>query len=242
VLAVAAAPGGVAPIVAVQRFGQGRSMVFAGEASWRWKMMLASSDRTYELFWRQAARWLAGPAPDPVSIVVPDAPEPGDAATIQIDARDAAFAPVQNAVVEATLTNPGGATEPLKLQKHDPGGSRFTAAFHPAQAGLYRVRAEARQGAAPLGSADRWIYVGGTDREFADPRLDEGFLDRIARASGGRYVRAADAAQIVTLLRSGLAQDAAPVQRDLWHRPWAFALIVVLLAAEWTLRRRWGLR
>ncbi|MBI4485947.1 MAG: VWA domain-containing protein, partial [Acidobacteria bacterium] len=79
VLAVAAAAGGgVFPVVAVQRFGQGRSMIFAGEASWRWKMMLPSTDRTYELFWRQAARWLAGSAPDPVAITVPDAPEPGD--------------------------------------------------------------------------------------------------------------------------------------------------------------------
>ena len=69
VLAVTTAPGGgVFPVVAVQRYGQGRSMVFAGEASWRWKMMVASTDRTYEFFWRQAARWLSSPAPDPVAI------------------------------------------------------------------------------------------------------------------------------------------------------------------------------
>ena len=33
-----------------------------------------------------------------------------------------------------------------------------------------------------------------------------------------------------------------PEHRDLWHEPWAFALIVLLLSAEWILRRRWGLR
>ena len=80
VLAVTTAPGGgVFPVVAVQRYGQGRSMVFAGEASWRWRMMVASTDRTYEFFWRQAARWLSSAAPDPVAITLPDAPEPGDA-------------------------------------------------------------------------------------------------------------------------------------------------------------------
>ena len=31
-------------------------------------------------------------------------------------------------------------------------------------------------------------------------------------------------------------------RRDLWHEPWAFATVVVLLSAEWVLRRRWGLR
>ena len=41
VLAVTSAPGGgVFPVVAVQRYGRGRSMMFAGEASWRWKMMV----------------------------------------------------------------------------------------------------------------------------------------------------------------------------------------------------------
>ena len=67
--------------------------------------------------------------------------------------------------------------------------------FSPSSPGLYRVHAEARRGAATLGAADRWMYVGGADREFADPRLNEGFLRRVARNSGGRYVRAADASK-----------------------------------------------
>ena len=49
-------------------YGRGRSMVFGGEASWRWRMMAASTDRSHELFWRQAARWLAEASPDPVAI------------------------------------------------------------------------------------------------------------------------------------------------------------------------------
>ena len=42
--------------------------------------------------------------------------------------------------------------------------------------------------------------------------------------------------------RATLPQSAAPERRDLWHEPWAFALIIALLSAEWILRRRWGLR
>ena len=53
------------PIVAVQRYGRGRTMVFGGEASWRWRMLAPAADRTYEHFWRQAARWLAISAPIP---------------------------------------------------------------------------------------------------------------------------------------------------------------------------------
>ena len=68
VLAVTSGPGG-APraLVAVQRYGAGRSMVFTGEASWRWRMMLPANDRSYDTFWRQSVRWLALTASDPVS-------------------------------------------------------------------------------------------------------------------------------------------------------------------------------
>jgi len=243
ILALTTAPGGgVFPVVAVQPYGHGRSMVFAGEASWRWKMMVASTDRNYEFFWRQAARWLSTPAPDPVAITVPDAPETGDSVSIDVEARDAAFAPVADASVDATLTLPGGTSQPLKLRHTDPASGRFTTAQAPSQPGLYRVHAEARRGTTPLGSADRWMFVGGSDREFADPRLNEGFLRRVSRNSGGRYVRAADASRIPGWLQTTAPQNAAPERRDLWHEPWAFASIVVLLAAEWILRRRWGLR
>ena len=188
ILALTTAPGGgLFPVVAVQRYGQGRSMVFAGEASWRWKMMVASTDRSYEFFWRQSARWLSSAASDPVAIRVPDAPEPGDAIAIDVDARDAAFAPVPDATIDATVTLPGGVTQPVRLRRADPAGGRYTAAFSPEQPGLYRIHAEARRGTAILGAADRWMYVGGADREFSDPRLNEGFLRRVARDSGGRY-------------------------------------------------------
>lgn len=243
VLAVTAAPSGaVLPVVAVQRYGRGRSMVFAGEASWRWRMMQPSTDRSYEFFWRQAARWLSSDAPDPVSVSVPDASEPGDALEIGIDARDRAFAPVADAVIEATLTAPGGETQPVSFRPAPGASGRFVTAFTPPQAGLYHVQASARRGQASLGASERWFYVGGGDREFADPRLNEAVLRRLARESGGQYVRAAEAGQIVSLLQSAVPQNTEPERRDLWHEPWAFALVIALLSAEWVLRRRWGLR
>jgi uncharacterized membrane protein len=243
ILAVTNASGGaILPVVAVQRYGQGRSMVFAGEASWRWKMMVSSSEHAYDVFWRQAARWLAADSPDPVAITVPDAAEPGDVASIDIAARDSAFAPVRDAQVDATLTVPGGGASPIKLRHSDTTSGRLTAAIAPDRAGLYRVHAEARRGAVSLGSADRWFYVGAADREFADPRLNEGFLRRVARASGGRYARPQEAARVADWLQAAVPQNAAPERRDLWHEPWAFGLIVLLLCSEWVLRRRWGLR
>jgi uncharacterized membrane protein len=243
ILAVTSAPGGeVYPVVAVQRYGRGRSMIFAGEASWRWRMMQPSTDRSYELFWRQATRWLAGPAPDPVSATVPDGAEPGDAIEVAMDVRDGAFAPITDATIDATLSVPGGQSRPLPFRRESGTSGRQTAALQPTEPGLYRLQAEARRGANAIGSVDRWFYVGSRDREFADPRLNEGVLRRIAQASGGGYVRADEASRVVSWLQSVVPAAAEPEQRDLWHQPWALGLLIGLLATEWILRRRWGLR
>jgi hypothetical protein len=166
----------------------------------------------------------------------------GDSVSIDVDARDPAFAPVAGAAVDATLDAPGGERQPLMFRPVAARPGRFTAAFRPEHAGLYHVRVEARRGNAALGTSDRWIYVGATGREFVDPRLNEGFLRRLARESGGRYVRASDARRLIAWLQEAAHQNAAPVQRDLWHQPWVMAGLILLLSAEWALRRTWGLR
>ena len=241
VLAVTTSPNGtLRPVVAVQRFGRGRSMVFAGEASWRWRMLQPSTDRSYETFWRQALRWLSSVAPDPLTLALSGNLEPGIPLVVDLEARDRSFRPVADATIGATLTAPGA--DPIPLQFRSTGHGHFTAAVVPEIAGLYRVNAEARHGSVLLGSTERWLNVGGMDREFSDPRLNEPLLRRLARESGGRYVRATDSATIVAALEASVPEQVERQRRDLWHEPWAFASVLALLAGEWILRRRWGLR
>jgi len=242
VLAISTTPdGGVAPLLAVQRYGAGRSLVFGGEASWRWRMLLPAADRTYESFWRQAVRWVAAPAPDAVTIGIPESPQPGETLRLILDARDAEFRGVSASTVEATVTQPSGSVEALSFQPDTSVAGRFTALLTPADPGLFRVRAEASQGASQLGVAEQWFLVGAQDRELLDPRVNEPYLRRLARASGGLLMRAEDVGTLPDLLESSIEAQ-SPVLEDLWHRPWVFGLVVALLAAEWTLRRRWGLR
>jgi uncharacterized membrane protein len=243
VLAVSSAAGGGShPVIAVQRYGRGRSMVFGGEASWRWRMMMASTDHSHEIFWRQASRWLAETSPDPVNVVTPDAVEPGDSAEIEIDARDASFNPVAGASVTATIASPDGGSLTLPVRRVVESAGRFSTVFVPEQPGAYHVQVEATRGHERLGTSDRWMLVGAADREFADPRLNETWLRRVARITGGRYLNARDAGRVSEWLQEAARQRAQPERRDLWHQPWAISLIILLLSIEWVLRRRWGLR
>ena len=191
VLAVTTAPGGaVYPVVAVQRYGHGRSMVFAGEASWRWKMLVPSTDRSYEFFWRQAARWLAATAPDPVTITrARQRPSPATRISIDVDARDRAFAPVPDASVEATLTAPGGDATAAQAA---PRRTRPAAGSPPrCRPDAGRSVSRARRGQARSSDARQrrpLVVRRRRDREFADP-APERRLPAACRARVRRPVR-----------------------------------------------------
>jgi hypothetical protein len=148
--------------------------------------------------------------------------------------------PSADATIEATLKTPSGEERALKIRSSARKG-QSTADVTVDRAGLYQVHVRAQRGADILGEADAWFSAGGDDREFADPRLNEGWLRRLARASGGRYVRALDAAKILPEIRAGAVQSSLE-PRDVWNTPGVFGAIVLAMSLEWTLRRRWGLR
>ena len=241
VLAVTSSGGGPSQtLVAVQRYGQGRSMVFAGEASWRWRMMLPAKDLTYETLWRQMGRWLAGGAQGPVSIVPLAVTVAGTSETVTVVVKDEEFRPITNAEVMLTVTAPDGQARRLPAALADPQEGRYAASGRFDQSGVYKLEASAVRAGRPIGAATRQVLSGGADLEMSDPRLNEDVLRRVALATGGRYLRASDASQVHGLVREAQAGLGPEEVRDLWQNGWVLAAIIGLLAAEWMIRRRVG--
>ncbi len=229
------------PLVAVQRYGQGRAMVFAGEASWRWRMLRPAADTTYETIWRQMSRWLARGALEPVSVVALGNPSPGTAESVSVLVRDRDFVPVDDAEVQLVVTAPGGDDTRVTATLADAADGRYDAPVRFADAGVYRLAVDARRGAERLGAGERIVLAGGADPEMADPRLNEAVLQRLAAQTGGLYVRPAEVGRIGPRLQTTAAVDGPPELRDLWHGAWSLVAVIGVLAAEWTLRRRVGL-
>ncbi len=230
------------PVVAVQRFGAGRAMIFAGEASWRWKMLMPATDGSYDRFWRQAARWLSAEAPDAVAVDASGVTPDDDDVTLGVDVRDASFVAAPDAAVTVRVENPDGTSATQTATLVDPARARFVARVNARARGIYRAHIEATRDQARLGAADVPWLVGGTDAELADPRLDPIGLRRLAESSGGAYLtpeRVAEAGKFFLARNAGRA----PTEwRDAWHRGWVFLMIVALVSVEWTLRRQWGLK
>jgi hypothetical protein len=224
-----------------QRYGNGRSLVFAGEAAWRWRMLLPASDNSYELVWRQLARWVAGGASERIEIPPGAVALPGTTENVSVLVRDEQFEPVTNAEVSLRLTAPGGGERTMPAALTDPSQGRYVAAVRFDQPGVYHLAADIRRSGAVLGTASRAMLVGGVDIELAEPALNEPVLRRVAETSGGTFVLAADASTVAGALAEREVGERPTEMRDLWHNGFSLIVIVILLAAEWTLRRRVGL-
>jgi hypothetical protein len=242
ILAVALSAGGTPqPLIAAQRYGQGRSVAFAGEASWRWRMMRPATDTSYETIWRQLARWVTAGAQGPVTIGAMSPAVPGITDRISVVVRDEDFRPVANAEVAIEMTAPNGEKRQMPAALSSPQDGRYAVAARFDQPGVYKIDAMATRDGARIGGASRPVLVGGVDLEMTQPRLNESVLRRLAAENSGRYVRADQAAQLPSLLRESRAEAGTPEMRDLWHNGWSLLAIVGLLAAEWVARRRVGL-
>jgi uncharacterized membrane protein len=243
ILAMVSGPAGEPqPLVAVQRAGRGRTMVFTGEGAWRWRMGLASGNLAYETFWRQALRWIAVQAPPPVAVEV-EPPPLGTAVPVSVRVVTPAFEPVSDAGVQVRVEEPGGASRTLSaaLDASEPG--LYRASMLTLAPGVHRIDVDATRAGASLGRTSVQVLAGGFDPEFVDPRRNDAVLRRLGESTGGALLAADELDGLAARIRRAAASPTARlVERDVWHNGWSLAIMCALLGTEWALRRRWGLR
>jgi hypothetical protein len=104
---------------------------------------------------------------------------------------------------------------------------------------------------------ERWINVSTTppkagvaahpatrpamEAEMADLTGDESFLRRISESSGGQFLRLDQVNQLPKRLSDIHDDVSRPMEVPLWDGPYLYALVLGCLAAEWGLRKRFGL-
>jgi len=248
----AAHPDGL-PVMVVQQAGDGRSMVFAVDTTWKWRTIVGGFTGDagfYQRFWGQTVRWLASDdqAEDgaALSVVTPrERYEPGQSIDLTVQLPRADGIDYQ---VRAAAFDESGDVLPLALTAS--GSGRFVAQLSPAAPGRIDVHVEAEPVASDAGSAAqpqaaqvlsavRTIYVTSPDVEQRDTRPDRTWLQRVAQVTGGQYLTVDELDR--------LAIDTAPVAMErkvvtsLWRHPWLIGLFFVLVCSEWALRRLWRL-
>lgn len=233
------------PVLAAHNYGAGRVAAFASSGSWYWQMNLPSEVGFHDKFWKQALRWLAVGSRERLSVdIESDLFARGAPVTIHATVLAKDLQPVNDARVVCTITNSAGTSEDLDMEWTLREDGVYECRYVPADDGEYRVAVRIE------GADDRPVKSLFTINEplieFNDATLKEAALQSLAAATKGRYATAASAkAELLPQLRAVLdavrLKGQEPEDLPLWNMPLLLALLVVLAAAEWSLRRRWGL-
>ncbi len=232
------------PVLAWQRYGRGKSAVFAVQDSWLWKMdaTIAVDDQTHQTFWRQMVRWLVDDAPAPFEIAAsPARVAPGEPVTLRARLADEFFADINDANVTAVVTMPAGnsLSVPLEWSLREDGtyAGRFTAV----DSGRYAITATARRGTDSAHVASTTLLVDDRGADVAQAEQRPAVLRRIANETGGHYYPLDDAMRLADDAMFTESGVTVRESKDLWDMPIVFMLLAALLGAEWGYRRWQGL-
>ncbi|HOX46833.1 MAG TPA: glutamine amidotransferase [Myxococcota bacterium] len=236
-----AGEGGLAaPVLAIREVGRGRSAALLTDGVWRWNFWqagLGGSPRAYHRLMNNLLRWLIR---DP------------DLEAAELRAERSRYSPDEPVRLE--LRHPGTAGQArLELQDATTGqplerralvldeAGRASVLLERLAPGAYQARLVIEDGGAPVALAEESFVVEGAGREARQPLPRPELLARLAEATGGRAGRLPEDGLSLAPLDPRLRHRVeASVTRPLLGRAWLVCGLVLLLAAEWWLRRRWG--
>lgn len=229
---------------------RGKSAWLAGRGWWRWRLTAAGigvSETIYPEFVGGLVRWLAEPAVRERFHVEPGKRvySSGEAAGFAAALYDAAFAPIDAAMVEIRIFEEGDSTR-TELAKLSLGPGTDPGSYEgegPSLApGSYRFEATATaESGAELGRTEGRFWVEPMGPEFARTSSDRDLLRQIAAQSQGKFGDLASISELVEAIPSSIRQIMRVREIDLWNHWLLFALFVLVLSTEWFLRRRRGL-
>ena len=236
------------PLLVAGQAGNGRTLAFAGDTTWRWKMQNHGDE--YRRFWRQVVLWLAKKDGTPegqvwidlasrrisrggrLDIEVGGTPRDTDSADVSID-------------FEVTITLPDGTKTPLATVSIDSGRRAGTFATTD-QPGDYLAEVTASIDGETLGTAQARFLVPSQDLELDRPGAEPGLLASLAKmtadAGGQSYAPEELPALLKRLAEEKPELNTEVVRRITFWDKWPVLLVMIgLMAGEWFLRKRWGL-
>ena len=257
VLATVTGPGDeVAPAIAAQRFGKGRTAAIPLGDLWRWSMRRGDNRGGFDSgdgnggeerddpaqAWRQLSHWLVNDVPRRVEVRVEKSEDPSKPVTLVATARDEAYLPLDNADVELTITPLSGEPFTLKAEMDDTEAGKYTASYWSRQPGGYAVDATVTGADGATGGEARsgWTSQAGA-AEFQDLPLNRELLERIAKQTGGEVIREDRLDQFAAALPTKKVPVTETWVYPIWHRPWVMFVAMLCLCCEWGLRRWKGL-
>jgi hypothetical protein len=237
-----------APALVVRRRAGQRTAAVLATDTWRWATLssnLSAADPLWPGLISNLVRWAATQSDDRQVRVQPTTSTfQGDApVSFTGQVYDESMSPVADATVEVTITDSAGTEYPLTMEPV--GNGRYELSVGTLPKGTYQYEATAQRANARLGTDRGQFSVGALRVEYQQTRADPVLMRQIAARSGGRNYTSGNVETLPTDLAASenftatVATESS--ETELWQSFLLLIVVLILLAVEWTLRKRFGL-
>jgi len=186
-------------------------------------------------------RWLAKDSPGQVTAAMPQQTlEDEGQVHITAVARDKDFQPAPDAKVQAHLIGPDGLSEFVDLTPVPNQPGTFAADWTATRPGSYVAEVTAGRGSDELGKdVVQFRREDGVAENFHTEQ-NTALLTKLADETGGRYWQQSELDRLPKEISYSEAGISVRDTKELWDMPIVFLLLLGLMAADWLLRRKWG--
>jgi hypothetical protein len=125
------------------------------------------------------------------------------------------------------------------------GSGQYQGAFESLREGEYKFTATVTVNGAAIGNDQGTFSVGSQNAEFLETRMNKPLLQQIAAQTGGRYYESNNLGSLdhdVTAMPNFKSHDVSKsAEIEIWNSRWMLALVIIVFALEWFLRKRNGM-
>ena len=230
------------PILTIQRYGGGRSMMMATASTWRWQMLMPHEDQSHERLWRQWLRWLATDAPQRVEIALERSNyNVGDKVDVSVKLLNEEFAPDNNGLLWLQVADPDGEVTELPMTWQIDKEGTYVSSFEVTKEGVYDLNVKVPSDVDNNLQAKTPLIVTPSRREFLQAAMDGGLLRRISEATAGKFYTNGSVNQLVDDITFSPNAYSRQQINSFWDQPLFLVLLLALLCIEWFARRYKGL-
>jgi hypothetical protein len=235
------------PLLLSRNVNRRKSLAVLGYGIWRWKSYsegVPGSENLLEAFLSNGVRWLTTREDERPVIIRPvkEMFEGQDPIEFTGQVYNNSYEPIDDAEVSVVVTR---GNESSQVMLAPIGNGLFEGALDPLPEGDYTYTARVTSGGRQWTEERGSFSVGGLNAEFLETRMNRFLLQQIAASTGGRYYDAPSIAALphdIAALPGFRPREAVRSSEiELWNRSWMLALVILLFASEWLLRKRNGM-
>lgn len=228
------------PLLLAGTVGKGRVAIFNAAGVYRWGLTasgIAERAGIEAAFFGGMCEWLsAGASERPVRIEAPEITPEGRPIPVRVTAAGGGNAAAARVTARSVGRAGPAVVTPLT---HSAGGE--WAGSIPLEPGTYVLHAAVEAGGRTIGVDSVRVAVGVQGLEYETLEAEPATLQRLAAVSGGVAAPVDSADAVIQKLRSPDLIRTRLAEIDLFHNPLLFGILIVALALEWALRRKFHL-